>query len=197
MRWTKLDLICICFQRKLIVTLNLHCSFVAIESTAWIFFIFWLNKICVSPTSVVSSLSPPQCRLSSGWRRHAAVSCHAFFSWSQDNLTASASSSGNASSHRLPSWVEIEALNPHHCHRPPSLDRLTPTLYCYKKFISTLVTLPTTQLRLHFVSSLARAPHHRSSTSYRHSLTPLSHTHRPSAYWHPRWWTSWPFSLLE
>jgi hypothetical protein len=43
------------------------------------FFIFWPSKIYVSPTGVVSSLSLPRCRLSSGRRCHAAAPSHASF----------------------------------------------------------------------------------------------------------------------
>jgi hypothetical protein len=126
----------------------------------WIFLIFWLSKICVSPTGVVSSLSPPQCRLSSGQHHHTAAFYHAFFPLTQEELAAFTSSSSNTLSHRLLSKVETEALNLHHHRRLPSPDRPTPTLNCYKKIISTLNTLSTTQSRLHFASSLARAPRH-------------------------------------
>jgi hypothetical protein len=136
--------------------------------------------IRVNPTSIVSFLFPPWCCLSSCRRHHAATSCHASFSWSQDKLAASASSSGNTSSRRFPSRAKIEALNLHHRHRPPSPYCLTPTIHYYKKIISTLVTLPTTQPHLHFSSSLARAPRHRSSTRSYRSLSPLSHVHHPS-----------------
>jgi hypothetical protein len=68
----------------------------------------------------------------------------------------------------------------------PPLDRITPTLHCYKKTILILVTLSITQLRLHFTSSLAKAPCHRSSTYCRLSLSPLSHAHRPSTQRHPQ-----------
>jgi hypothetical protein len=146
--------------------------------------------ICVSPTSIVSSLSPPYYHLSSDRHRHAAVPCHASFPLSQDELAASTSSSDNNSSHRLPSLVKTEALNPHHHRRPPSPDRPTPTLHYYKRVISTLATLPITQPRLHFSSSVARASHHWSSTRYHRSLSPRSHIHRPSTQRHPRWWTS-------
>jgi hypothetical protein len=75
------------------------------------------------------------------------------------------------------------------CHPPRTVK--TPTLYCYKKIISTLVTLHTTQPHLQFASSLGRASLHRSSTRCRCSLSLSSHVHRPSAQWHSRWWTSW------
>jgi hypothetical protein len=85
------------------------------------------------------------------------------------------------------SYLEpTKTLNPHHRRQPPSLDNPTPTLHCYKKVISTLVTLPATQSRLHFPSSLARAPRYRSFTHFRRSLSPLSHGYRPSAQRHPR-----------
>jgi hypothetical protein len=92
----------------------------------------------------------------------------------------------------LPSQTETEALNLHHCHRLPSSDRPTPTLYCYKVIIATLATLPTTQPRLYFASSLASAPRHQSSTRRHCSLSLLSHAHRPSAQWHPQWRSSRP-----
>jgi hypothetical protein len=91
-----------------------------------------------------------------------------------------------------PSQAKTEALNPHHRGRLPSPNRLTPILHCYKKIISTLTTLRTTQPRLYFASSIARAPWHRSSTRHRRSLSPLSHSHHPSAQWLSRWWTSRP-----
>jgi hypothetical protein len=147
----------------------------------WILFIVRPSKIRFKPIDVVSSLSPPWCCLSFDRRRHAAVLCHTSFPWSQDELAAAVSPSGNASSRCLPSRAETKALNPHHRHRPPSPDHPTPTLHCYKKVISILATLPTTQPRLHFASSLARAPRHQSSTHCRHSLSPPSHIHRLSA----------------
>jgi hypothetical protein len=133
----------------------------------WIFFIFWSSKIHVSPTNVISSLSPPRCHLSSSWHCHDVVLYHTSFLLNQDEIAASALSFSNAVSRRLPSRTETEALNLHHCHRLPSSDRPTPTLYCYKAIISTLATLPTTQPRLYFASSLASAPRHQSSTHHR------------------------------
>jgi hypothetical protein len=128
------------------------------------FYHFRSSKIRVSPTSVVSSLSTFRCHISSGPRRHTAAPCHASFSWSQDEFAAFASSSGNTSSRRLPSRAKTKALNLHYRRRPPSPDRLTPTLHYYKKDISTLITFLTTQLSLYFASSLARAPRYQSST---------------------------------
>jgi hypothetical protein len=148
---------------------------------------FWPRKIHVSPTDVVSSLSPLWCRLSSGRCRHVIALCHTSFLLRQDELAASASSFDNALSCSLPSRAETEVLNPHHCRRLPSPHRLTPTLHCYKRIISTFVTLPITQPRLYFISSLVRAPCHRSTTRSHCSLSPLSHAHRPSAQQHPRW----------
>jgi hypothetical protein len=68
------------------------------------------SKIHISPTDVVSFLSPPRCHLFSNRRHHAAVSCHTSFLWSQDELIASASSSTNTSPHHLPSRAETEAI---------------------------------------------------------------------------------------
>jgi hypothetical protein len=141
---------------------------------------FLSSRICISPTVVVSSISPPRCHLSSGRRRHAPVPCHASFPSSQDELDISNSSFGNVSSCRLTSQAETEALNPYHHHRLPSSNRPTSTIHCYKKIISTLITLLTTQSCLQFTSFLTRAPHHRSITHHRCSLSPLSHAHRPS-----------------
>jgi hypothetical protein len=151
----------------------------------WIFFIFWPSKICVISTDIISSLSPPQCRLSSGCRHHAAMLCHASFTWNQDELAASASSSGNASTHRLSSRAETEALNPHHRCLLPSADNLTPT------FTSIKGHLNIDHSPHHFASSLARTSRHWSSICRRYSLSPPSHAHRPSAQWHPWWQTSW------
>jgi hypothetical protein len=140
----------------------------------WIFFIFRSSKIRVSPTGVVSSLFPPWCRLSSGRCHHIAAPCHASVPLNQDELVVSASSFGNASSHRILSRAETEALNPHDQSRSPS------TIHYYKKIISTVATPPTTQSHLHFVSSLVRASCHRSSIRRHHFLSSLSHTHHPS-----------------
>jgi hypothetical protein len=119
---------------------------------------FWPSKIRVSPTGVVFSFSPPQCRLSSSQHRHTDASCHAYFSLSQDELATSASSSGNTLFRRLPSRAETKASNSHHSHRLPSLDRSTPTLHHYKKIISNLATLSTTQSRFILPPSLTE--HH-------------------------------------
>jgi hypothetical protein len=151
---------------------------------------FWPSKIHVSLTGVVSSLFPAWCHLSSSRYCHIIVSCHTSFPWIQAKLVSSASSSDITLSRHLPSRAKTEALNPHHHRRPPSLDRLTLTLHCYKKVLSTLATLPTTQPRLHFASSIARAPHHWRSTRLHRSLSLPSHVHRSSAQRHPRWWTS-------
>jgi hypothetical protein len=145
-----------------------------------IFFIFWTSKIRVRPTGVVSSISPPRCRISFGRRRYAAASCHTSFSLRQDELAVFASFFDNASSRRLPSRIEIEALNKHHCHRSTSSDCPTPTLYYYKKIISTLITFSTTKSRFYFTSSLPRSPRHQNSTHRCRSQSPLSHVHRPS-----------------
>jgi hypothetical protein len=145
----------------------------------WIFFIFQPSKICVSPTDYVSSLSPPRCRLSFDRRHHATALCHTSFPLSLDELAASASSSGNVLSRRLPSQVKTETLNLHHRRRLPSANHSTSTLHCYKNIISTLTTLPTTQPRLHFASSLVRSPCYRSSTHRRRSLSSLYHAYRP------------------
>jgi hypothetical protein len=152
------------FKLPLIDVLNLHRPFVATKSTTCIFFIFWPSMIRMSLT-----------RLSSGRHRHAVAPYHASFLWRQNELATSGSSSGNVSFHRLPSRAKTEALNLHHRCRPPSLDSPTPTIHCYKKVISTWATLLTTQPRLHFASSLARAQCHQSSTCSSRSLSPSFH----------------------
>jgi hypothetical protein len=174
---------------------------------------FWPSKIYVSPIDVVFSLSPPRCCLSSSRHHHIIVTCHASFTWSQDEFAASASSSSNVSSHHISSRVKTKVLNLHRCRRPPSPNSPTSTLHCYKQVISTLVTLPITQLCLYFASSAilsayhlnlghspnhstvkieaGRAPHHRSSICLHRSLSPSSQTYRPFIKWHSHWWTSW------
>jgi hypothetical protein len=105
---------------------------------------------------------------------HDAAPCHSSFSLNQDEFIASASSFSNALFYHLLFQLETKSLNPHHHSRPPSLNRLAPTLYYYKKIISILITLTTTQSYLHFTSSLARAPRNRSSTHHRRSLSSFS-----------------------
>jgi hypothetical protein len=105
--------------------------------------------------------------------------------WSGGPSTAHGSS-GNASSCRLPSRAETKILNLHHQRRPPFPDRSTLTLHCYKNIILILATLPTTQLRIYFVSSLVRASCYQSSTIYHRFVSPSSHAHCSSAQRHPR-----------
>jgi hypothetical protein len=95
-------------------------------------FFYFFGPVKFASTQVTSS---PPFFLPGGASPSADVTtpCHASFPWSQDELTASTSPSGNVSSHRLPSRAKIETLNLHHYRRPPSLDRLTLTLHCYKK----------------------------------------------------------------
>jgi hypothetical protein len=172
--------------------LNLHSLFVLAKSSVWTFFIFQHNKIRTVQLASSFSFPLPAAASPSINVVMRAMLCYAFFPLSQDELTASTLSSGNALSRRLPSRAKTEALNSHYRRRIPSPNCLTFTLHCYKKIISTLDTLITTQLRLHFASYLARAPHLRSSTRHCRSLSLLSHVHRPCAQWHPQWWTSQP-----
>jgi hypothetical protein len=140
-----------------------------------IFFIFCPSKICVSLTVVLLHFSSPVLSLlRSMSSRHHIVS---HFSLSQDELAASDSSFDNVLSYCLPFQVETEVLSSHYRRRITSLNRLTHTLYYYKKIISILVTHLTTQPRLHFASFLARAPRHQSFVCYSRSLSPLSHAH--------------------
>jgi hypothetical protein len=150
----------------------------------WIFFIFWTSKIRVSLTDIVSSLSLP-----------AATSPLADVTTSPHYITLSSHRAKTSLLHPLhlptmlhlivsPSRAETEPLKLHYHHWPPSSDNPTPTIHCYKKIILILVTLPTTQVRLHFASSLARAPRHWSFTRRHRSLSLPSHVHRPSAQRH-------------
>jgi hypothetical protein len=158
----------------------------------FIYFIFQTSKIRVSPTDIVSSIFPPRCCFSSDRCHHADASCHLllmeprrvrclrFIFW-QCFVQSISLSSRN--------WSIEFALSPLAIlPRPP-----THILHCYKNIISTLVTLSTTQSRLYFTSSLARAPHHRSSIHRHHSLSLLSHVHHSFTQRHPRWWTSWSY----
>jgi hypothetical protein len=172
------------FSKKIKLTHHCFKSSSSIYSS-WIdrvifFFIFQSSKIHVSPTSIVSSLSSPWCRLSSVRCRHAATPYHASFPWSQDDLAASASSSSNTLSRCLPPQTETKALNPHQRRRPPSPNHPILILHCYKNVILTLTTILITQSHLYFTSSLARAPSHWSPTHHHRSISSLSHTHRPS-----------------
>jgi hypothetical protein len=89
-----------------------------------------------------------------------------------------------------PAALSLESKLKHWIRGLPSSDRLTPTIHWYKKIISILVTLSTTQPCFYFTSSIVRAPRHRSSTRRHHSLSLLSYTYHPFAQRHTRWWTS-------
>jgi hypothetical protein len=56
---------------------------------------------------------------------------------------------------------------------------MTSTLHHYKKVISIVATLSTTQSRFHFASLLARAARYRNYIRHRRSRLLLSHTHHP------------------
>jgi hypothetical protein len=116
----------------------------------WIFFIFWSSKIHISPIDVVSFLSPPRYRLTSGRRRHADAPCHASFPWSQDELTAFASSSGNVSPR-----TTVASHTPRTARLPPSTDikiSSQPSHSLHHSTTSSFCLLPsqtTTPLELH------------------------------------------------
>jgi hypothetical protein len=171
------------FFKKIKLTHHWFKSLSSIYSS-WInrvnFFIFWPSKLRVSLIDIISSLFSLRYRLSSGRRRHVVVLCHTSFLLRQDEITGSTLSFGNVLSCRLPSRTKIKTFNLQHHRRLPSPDHLTSTLHCYKKFISTLFTLPTTQPRLYFTYSLARAPRHQSSTCRHRFFSLLFHAHRPS-----------------
>jgi hypothetical protein len=141
--------------------------------------------VVVVVTIIVSSLFPPRCCLSSSRHRHAVAPCLSSFSWNQDELTVSTSLSDNTSSCRLCYRAKIEVLNSYHRRQPRSPHRPTLTLHYYKKVISTLVTLSTTQPYFYFGSSLVRATRHQSSTHRHRFLSPSSHAHRLSTQRHP------------
>jgi hypothetical protein len=139
------------------------------------FFHFLPSKIRISSIDVVSSLSSPQCRFSSGRHRHAAAPCHASSPLSQDVLVASASSFGNTLFRRLPSRAEIKALNPYHHRRLPSPNRLTPTC--------------STAIKSHLI--LGHSPHH-STTSLFYLLPSQSTTSSEL-----RTYSSFPFTAVS
>jgi hypothetical protein len=60
-----------------------------------------------------------------------------------------------------------------------------------------LFTLSTTQLWLHFVSSIDRALCHQNFTCHYHSLSLPLHTYRPFAQRHLRWRTRQPFFTID
>jgi hypothetical protein len=163
--------------------LNFHHLFVTAESIAWFF--FWPSKICVSSTGIISSLFALWCHLSSGRRRHAVAPCHASFPWSQDDIITSISTSGNTSSRRSTlepkpkDWICIIAAG-----HPLWTTRLPPST-TIKGHLNLDHSPHHSQLRLYFAFSLARAPHHRSFTRRRHSLSLTSHVHRPAVQQHP------------
>jgi hypothetical protein len=115
---------------------------------------------------------------------HAATPYYAYFLSRQDEIIVPASSSNNLLSCHIPSWVETKGLDPHHHCSLPFLDSSTLTLNCYKKIISTLVTLSIIELCFHLASSLVRVSRHQSSTRHHCSLSPLSQVHCPSTQWH-------------
>jgi hypothetical protein len=115
-----------------------------------IFFIFRPNKIFISPTSVVSFLSPPRCHISSCQHRHVAAPCHASFSWSQIRARCLCFIFNNTSFCCLLSWVKTKILNSHHHRRLPSSNSLTLTLQYYKKIIL----------------NLGHSPHHLITSSF-------------------------------
>jgi hypothetical protein len=141
---------------------------------------FWLNKIRVSPTGIVSSFFSvlPLIRLTLSHHRVVSRFLSIELRWAHCLRSSPPLSSWNRS---IKSVLPLQATLP---------DCPTSTLQCYKKIISTLITLSITQSYLHFTSFIARAPRHRISICQCYSLSLLSHTHRPSAQRHPWWGTS-------
>jgi hypothetical protein len=90
--------------------------------------------------SVVSSLSPPRCRLCSSRRRQAVVSLRASFPWSKMSLSPPLFD--NASFWCIPSRVEIESLNLHHRRLPPSTEFPIKTILEFQKNPKTLHLAP-------------------------------------------------------
>jgi hypothetical protein len=119
MRWTKLDLSCICFFFKKI-TLQCFKSSPSI-STSWIdrvdFLYFRPSKIHISSNDITSSLFPPWSRLSSDRCHHTTASCHTSFLLSQDELAVSASSFGNALSCCYNTLIVNDGVNQDHVKR--------------------------------------------------------------------------------
>jgi hypothetical protein len=193
MRWTKLDLTCICYKKIFKVTHRCFksSSFICTdESTACIFFIFWSSKIRVSPTGVVIFLSSPRCHLSSNRCRHTMSHFLLIESRQARRLRYTFHQRFVQSPPLLSQNQSIESAPLLSATLSGPSDYI---LHCYKNDISTLTTLPTTQSHLYFASFLARVPRHRSSTHRRHSFSPPSHDHRLSAQRHPLWWTSRSF----
>jgi hypothetical protein len=56
----------------------------------------------------------------------------------------------------LPLSSQNQVLNPHHHSNPPFPACPTPNFHCYKKIISIMITLSTTQQCLYFASSIAK-----------------------------------------
>jgi hypothetical protein len=71
-------------------------------------------------------------------------------------------------------------LNLHHHNMALSSNRLTSTLYCYKKIIPILATFSITQSHLYFTPFLAKVLRRQSFIRSRRSLASLSHAHCPS-----------------
>jgi hypothetical protein len=162
--------------------LNLHRPFIATESIVCIFFSFFSPVRFAS--AQLASFPPFPLSVAASPPANVATSPHRVTFPSHGVKTSSLLSLHLPATLRpiiSHSRAETEALNPHHHHRPPFSDHLTPNLHCYKNVISTLSTLPTTQSGLYFTSSLARAPYHQSSNHRCRSLLPSSHVYRPSA----------------
>jgi hypothetical protein len=158
MRWAKLEFTCICFKKLnlLIAALNLHHPFVPPESTAWIFFIFWPVRftsvqLVSSPPFPIPSAASPLADVVTPPRRVTLPSYSAkMSSLPLLHLLTKLCPIASPLEPKLKHWIRSTVVG-----YPLWTAWLPPSTTVKRSSISTLVTLPTTQLHLHFASSLA------------------------------------------
>jgi hypothetical protein len=110
------------FSKK--IKLTHHCfKSLPLICISWIdrvgFLHFLASKIHISLTGVASSFSLPG---AASPPANVVTQYHTSFPWSQDELTASISSFGNASSHRLHLWLSFSFII---IPRPSSIRTMT------------------------------------------------------------------------
>jgi hypothetical protein len=197
MRWTKLNLTCICFLKKNKLSHRCFKSSPSICSS-WIdhvdfFFIFFASKIRVSSTGSIAPLplsgdASPLTDVTMS-PSHVTLPSHGvkMSSLPLIHLRATLCPISSPLKPKPKHWICTAAAS-----HSPRTAQLPPSITINKNVLSTLATLPTTQSHLRFACSLARAWRHRSSTRHHHSFSPSSHAHHHFAQWHQWWQNSQP-----
>jgi hypothetical protein len=187
MRWTKLDLTCICLKklthRYFKSTSSIYTSWIDRVSFFYFFSPVWFMsaQLTSSPSFSLLSVASPSADIATLSHRVTLPSHGAnTSSLSILHLSTTLRSLASPLERKPKHWIDTITIG-----HPTRTARLWPST-AIKRSTQPWSLSPPLKC-LHFASSLVRASHHQSSTRRRHSLSPSSHAHRPSTQRHPQW----------